>query len=61
MRMKQREEDCRVPCDMRIQPHVNGTIHKRVVQTVTLYEMETVSMASSHMKKLEAREVKIYR
>ena len=61
--MKQREEDCRVPCDMRIPPHVNGTIHKRIVQPVMLYEMETVSMASWElaMKKLEGTEVKICR
>ena len=26
MWMKQLEEDCRVPCDMMIPPHVNGTI-----------------------------------
>ena len=61
MWMKQREEDCRIPCDTRIPPHVNETIHKRIVQPVTLYEMETVSMASSHMKKLEGTEVKICR
>ena len=53
VRMKQHEEYVWVPCDMRIPPHVNGKIHEIIVQPPMLYEMETVSMASSHMKKLE--------
>ena len=54
VRMKQREEDyVWVSCDMRIPLHVNGTIHKRIVQPPMLYDIETGSMASSHVKKLE--------
>ena len=59
--MKQREDDCRVPCDMRIPPHVNGTIHKMIVQPAMLYEIETVPMVSSHMMKLDGTDMKICR
>ena len=61
MWMKQLEEHFGVLGDMRIPPHVNGNIHKRIVQPAMLYEMETVPMASSHMKKLEGTEAKLCR
>ena len=60
--MKQLEEDFSVPCDMRIPPrHVNGKIHKRIVQPAMLHEMETLLMASSHVKKLEGTEMTMCR
>ena len=48
-------------CDMSIPHHVNGTIHMRIVQPAMLYEMETVSMDSSHMKKLVRTDMKMCR
>ncbi len=50
-----------VPCDIRILPNDNGKIHKMIVQPAILHEMETVPMASSHMKKLEGIEMKMCR
>ena len=48
-------------CYVRIPPHDNGKIHWMIVQLAMLYEMETVSMASSHGKKLEGTEMKMCR
>ena len=59
MWMKQLEDDSGVPCDMRIPPLVNGTIHKRIVQQALLYEMKTAPMAS--MKKLVGTEIDMCR
>ena len=55
--MKQMETDCGARCDTRIPLHVNGNIHKMIVHPAILYEMETVLIASSNMKKLEETEV----
>ena len=43
--MKQLEEDFGVACDMRIPLHVNGKIHKRIVQPAMLFEMEKTADA----------------
>ena len=59
--MKQLEEDFGVTCDMRIPPHVNGKIHKRIVQPAMLFEMEKLPMPSSHVKKLEGIKMKMCR
>ena len=47
--------------DKRIPPHVKGKIHKMIVQPAMLYGMETVPVTSSHVKKLEATEMKMCR
>ena len=41
-----------VLCDKRVPPYVKGNIHKVIVQPAMLYEMETVPITSSHVKKL---------
>ena len=41
----------------RIPPDVKGNILKTIVQPVILYGMETVSMVSSHAKKMEVIEM----
>ena len=48
-------------CDKRVPPHVKGKIHKTIVQPAMLYGMETVSVTSSHVKKLEVTEMKMCR
>ena len=61
MCMKQLEEDVGVLCDNRIPPHVNANIYKRIVQAAMLYEMETMPMDSSRVKKLEGAQMKMCR
>ena len=39
--------------DKRLPPHAKEKIHKMIVQPDMLYEVETVQMTSSHVKKLE--------
>ena len=50
-----------VPCDKRVGPHVKRKIHKMIVQPAILYGMETVPFTSSHVKKLEVKEMKMCR
>ena len=50
-----------VLCDKRVPPHVNGKIHKMIVQPAMLYGMETVPVTSSQVKKLEVTEMKMCR
>ena len=50
-----------VLCDKRVPPHVEGKIHKTIVQPAMLYGMETVPVTSSHVKKLEVTEMKMCR
>ena len=50
-----------VLCDKRVPPHVKGKIHKMIVQPAMLYGMETVTVTSSHVKKLEMTEMKMCR
>ena len=42
-----------VLCDKRIPPHVDGKIHKMMVQPAVLYGMETVPMTGSQVKRSE--------
>ena len=42
--MEQLEEDVRSPMRQKDTPHVKGNIHKMIVQPVTLYRMETVTV-----------------
>ena len=42
-----------VLCNKKVPPHEKGNIHKIIVQPAMLYGMETVSVTSSHVKKLE--------
>ena len=48
-----------VLCDQRVPPHVKGKIHKMIGQPAMLYWMETASVVSSHVKKLEVTEMKM--
>ena len=50
-----------IVCDKRVPPHVKGKIHKMIVQPAMLYGMETVPVTSSHVKKLEVTEMKLFR
>ena len=50
-----------VLCDNRRTSHVKGTIHTMIVQPNMQYELDTVPMSSSHLKKLELTEVQICR
>ena len=50
-----------VLCDERVPPHVQGKIHKMIVQPAMLYGMDTVPVTSSHMKKPEVTEMKMSR
>ena len=50
-----------VLCDTRVAPHMKEKIHKMIVQPALLYGMETVPVTSSHVKKLEATEMKMCR
>ena len=50
-----------VLCDKRVPPHMKGKIRKMVVQPAMQYGVETVSMTSSHVKKLEVAEMKMCR
>ena len=54
-------EEAGVLCDKRVPPHVKGKIHKMIVQPAMLYRMETVTVTSSHVKKLEVTEMKMCR
>ena len=45
----------------RVPPHVKGNIHKMIVLPAMLYGMQTVSITSSHVKKLEVTEMKMCR
>ena len=49
-----------VLCDKRVPSHVKGNIHKMFVQPAMLYMMETVPVTSSHGKRLEVTEMKMY-
>ena len=46
--------------DKRVPPHVKGNIHKMIVQPAMLFGIETVPVISSHVKKLEVPDMKIY-
>ena len=48
-------------CNKRVPPHVNGNIHKMIVQSAMLYGMEKVPVTNSHVKKLEVTEMKMCR
>ena len=48
-----------VLCDRRVPPHVKEKIHKMIIQPAMLYGMETVSVTSSNVKKLEVTEIKM--
>ena len=50
-----------VLCDKIVPPHVKGKIHKMIVQPAMLYRMDIVPMTSSHVKKLEVKEMKMCR
>ena len=50
-----------VLCDKRVPPHVKGNIYKMIVQPAMLYDMETLPVTSSHVKKLEVTEMKMCR
>ena len=50
-----------VLCDKRVQSHAKGKIHKMIIQPAMLFGMETVSVTSSHVKKLELTEIKMCR
>ena len=50
-----------VLCDKRVPPHVKGKIHKMIVQSANLYGMETVQVTSSHVNKLEVKEMNMCR
>ena len=52
---------CQTSYAMRVPPHVQGKIHKMIVQPAMLYGMETVPVTSSHVKKLEVTEMKMCR
>ena len=48
-----------VLCVKIVPPHVEGNGHKMIVQPSMLYGMETVPTTSSHVKKLEVKEMKM--
>ena len=50
-----------VLCNKRVPPHVKVKIHKMIVQPAMLYGMETVPVTSSHVRKLEVTEMKMFR
>ena len=50
-----------VLCDKRVPPHAKGKIHEMIIQPAMLYEMETVPVTSSHVKKLELTGMKMCR
>ena len=52
---------CQASYAIRVSPHVQGKIHKMIVQPAMLYGMKTVPVSSSHVKKLEVTEMKICR
>ena len=52
---------CQASYAIREYHHMLRKIHKMVVQPAMLYGMETVPVTSSHVKKLEVTEMKMYR
>ena len=50
-----------VKCDNSIPPHVKRKIPRMRVNPAELYGMETVLVTSSHVKRLEVTEMKIWR